>query len=126
MKERCLNEHDAEYHNYGGRGISVCAEWMEFEPFKNWALSNGYANDLTIDRIDVNGNYCPENCRWTTYKVQANNKRNNRFVEYDGRRQTIAQWAEEIGMDYNALLYRLTNFSTEKAFTMPRLRRSSI
>ena len=121
-----MNEHDAEYHNYGGRGISVCAEWMEFEPFKNWALSNGYANDLTIDRIDVNGNYCPENCRWTTYKVQANNKRNNRFVEYDGRRQTIAQWAEEIGMDYNALLYRLTNFSTEKAFTMPRLRRSSI
>lgn len=126
IKKRCLNKHDVEYHNYGGRGISVCAEWMEFEPFKKWAWANGYADNLTIDRIDVNGNYSPENCRWTTYKEQANNKRNNRFVEYDGRRQTIAQWAEEIGMDYNALLYRLTRFSIEKAFTMPRLRRTSV
>lgn len=126
VKKRCLNEHDVEYHNYGGRGISVCSEWMEFEPFREWALANGYANDLTIDRIDMNGNYCPENCRWTTYKVQANNRRNNRFVEFDGRRQTIAQWAEELGMEYTSLLYRLSNFPLEKAFTMPLARRPSV
>ena len=86
MKDRCLNENEICYRDYGGRGIGVCAEWMEFEPFKNWALANGYSNELTIDRIDVNGDYTPENCRWATYKVQGNNKRNNHFIEFDGRR----------------------------------------
>ena len=119
MKDRCLNKNEKEYHNYGERGIKVCDEWMEFEPFQKWALANGYSDKLTIDRIDVNGDYTPKNCRWATYKEQANNKRNNRFVEFNGRRQTIAQWAEEIGINWATLFERLSRHSVEEALTVP-------
>jgi hypothetical protein len=72
MRQRCINK---KVQGYGASGITVCEEWSKFEPFRDWAVSNGYADDLTIDRKDANGNYCPKNCRWATKTVQAQNKR---------------------------------------------------
>lgn len=79
MFQRCYNPKASGYKNYGGRGISICDEWRKYPVFKDWALANGYADDLTIDRIDNDGNYEPSNCKWSTYKEQAQNKRNTNF-----------------------------------------------
>ena len=96
MKERCYNPNNKNFQHYGGRGITVCNEWHNFLLFYNWAMTNGYSDNLTIDRIDVNGNYEPSNCRWVTMSEQANNKRNNRLLTYNGKTQTMTQWANEM------------------------------
>ena len=93
MRQRCNSPSCRIYKRYGGRGISICEEWDDPKKFAEWAYSNGYSDELTIDRIDVNGDYCTENCRWATYKVQANNKRNNALIEYNGEKHTISEWA---------------------------------
>lgn len=99
MKDRCLKENDKSFANYGGRGISVCNEWkVDFWAFCNWSRENGYGEDLQIDRIDCNGPYSPENCRWVTPKENARNRRNNRNLTALGRTQCISAWAEEIGL----------------------------
>ncbi len=96
IKERCRNKDNP---NYGGRGIKICSEWeSNYMEFERWALNNGYAENLTIDRIDNDGDYCPENCRWATYEEQANNKRNNVFIPYKGKIQTISQWSKEYNL----------------------------
>jgi hypothetical protein len=79
VKDRCLNPNCDSYHNYGGRGITVCEEWRNsYQTFREWALQNGYSDELTIDRLNVNGNYEPSNCRWLTRKEQNTNKRTNK------------------------------------------------
>lgn len=120
MKARCYRKSAREYENYGGRGITVCDEWRNsYENFKEWALNNGYAEDLTIDRINTDGNYCPENCRWITNKEQQNNKRNNVVYEFNGEIKTLAQWSEELGICYRTLQKRIRKWGVEKAFTTP-------
>lgn len=98
MKRRCYNPNTKFYHDYGGRGITVCDEWQEYIPFKEWALANGYEEGLTIDRIDVNENYCPENCRWITQREQCYNTRKTRFVEYKGEKYTLKEISEITGL----------------------------
>lgn len=120
MRSRCNNSNNPKYKDYGGRGISVCKEWDDYDSFKNWALENGYTDDLSIDRIDVNGNYEPVNCRWITQKKQCRNKRTNHLITYNGETKTIAEWAEETGIPYHTLKRRINkyNFSPEEALTI--------
>lgn len=94
MISRCENPSDSGYCNYGGRGIAVCDEWHDYNVFATWALLNGFATGLSIDRINNDGNYSPDNCRWATRKEQENNKRSNRRVEMDGETKTLSQWCE--------------------------------
>lgn len=122
MIGRCTNSNESGYENYGGRGISVCKEWSEsFESFLEWAMSNGYDDRLSIDRIDHNGNYCPDNCRWATSKQQANNMRSNRILEYDGESRTLSEWADIYEMPYGLLDSRIfRGWSVEDALMTPR------
>lgn len=95
MRGRCSNENDPAYNRYGGRGIKVCDEWSENKNFFRWATENGYKEGLSLDRINVDGDYSPENCRWVDMKVQGNNRRNTRFVEYEGARYTLSDFADK-------------------------------
>lgn len=110
MHRRCYGKNTKAYKDYGGRGITVCKEWREFESFEKWALFGGYQNDLTIDRIDVNGNYCPENCRWATVKEQSNNRRSCHFVKFNGETHTISEWADIYKVDQRKLYDRLSRY----------------
>lgn len=110
IKARCLNSSYKEYHLYGGRGIEMCDEWKNnFMEFYNWAINNGYSDNLSIDRIDVNKDYTPSNCRWATVKEQANNKRNNINITINGKTQTLAQWCEELDLNYCTVRNRIKN-----------------
>lgn len=111
MKNRCSNKKDKYFKNYGGRGIKVCDEWQnDFMNFYNWAMANGYDNNLTLDRTDNDGNYCPENCRWVDRKEQMRNMRRNRILKYKGKEQTMAQWAEEFNIPYYILNGRINQY----------------
>ena len=121
MKYRCYNPNSDEYQYYGERGICLCDEWNNnFSKFYNWVINNGYKDNLTIDRIDVNGNYEPDNCRWTTMKIQENNKRNNNVLAFNGKEQTVTQWGEELGMNRDTIYKRLkSGWSVEDALSKP-------
>ena len=121
MIDRCYNTNSANYKNYGGRGINLCDEWRgDFERFANWALNNGYTDSLTIDRIDVNGNYEPSNCRWATPKQQSRNKRNNHLLTFNGYTCPITEWSEKLGIKNTTIHERLRRgWSIEKTLSTP-------
>lgn len=99
MKQRCLNQKCHAYHNYGARGINICDEWMNFEPFYYWAIENGYQKGLELDRIDNNGPYAPDNCRWTTRHENLNNRRMTVYLTVNGVTLPATEWASKIGID---------------------------
>jgi hypothetical protein len=104
MKTRCLNKNYQDYENYGGRGIKICDRWID--SFENFLNDMGERPlKMTLDRIDVNGNYEPKNCRWATHEQQCNNTRNNVFIIWNGRTQTIMQWAKELNIPYARIRY---------------------
>ena len=118
MTRRCNNPNDRRYESYGGRGISVCEEWNDYEPFKKWAYENGYDENAvfgncTLDRIDNNGNYEPSNCRWVDRVTQANNTSRNRYVEFEGQKLTIAEFARVMNIDKNHAWYYVNKFDKE-------------
>lgn len=124
MNHRCYKSYDSAYQNYGGRGITVCDEWRsDFQAFYNWSMANGYSDEASIDRIDNNGNYSPENCRWVGRDVQSNNKRNNLYLTYNGRTQTITEWSREIGINSSTLRKRIRDgWSVERTLTTKKMR----
>lgn len=125
MKYRCNTESSPDYPLYGARGVTVCPEWMSsFAAFRDWALANGYRDDLTIDRRKNDGNYCPENCRWATAAEQARNRRDNVFIELDGERKTVSEWAREYGIEPSTIYRRLKcGWDAEDAVKMPPQRK---
>lgn len=122
MKKRCYNKNYTYYHNYGGRGIKVCEEWLnDFQAFYDWSMSHGYSDDLTIDRKDNDGDYCPDNCRWVNRKSQNRNSRNCHYLEYNGETHTITEWSEITGIPMKIIHLRITRlkWSVERALTEP-------
>lgn len=108
MKCRCYNQNNPAYKNYGNRGIKICKEWkQDFENFYNWSMNNGYKEGLSIDRIDNNGNYEPNNCRWVTDKEQANNKRNNHYITYNNETHTLTEWAQMLKISPSTIYRRI-------------------
>lgn len=126
MKTRCYNPHFAAFPRYGGRGIEVCDEWRDsFPAFREWALCNGYSDSLTIDRIDPDKGYSPDNCRWATYKTQANNTRRNVVISVDGETGTIAQLCQKRGINPFLVYDRITRlgWTPEAAIHTPARKR---
>ena len=121
MKQRCNNKNCSAYKNYGARGITVCKKWdNDFLSFYNWALSNGYNDNLTLDRIDNDKGYCPSNCRWVDMSVQGNNKRNNVLLEADNEEKTFRELCNDYNIAYSTLYTRIRRgWSLEKALTEP-------
>ena len=109
MKNRCYNANAPKYKHYGGRGITVCEEWRDsYQAFYEWALSHGYSESLTIDRIDNNGPYSPENCRWVTHDVQNRNRRNTVVFNYNGKEyRAIKDLCSDLGLEYRRVLSRI-------------------
>lgn len=126
MKGRCLNKKDKAYKNYGDRGITVCDEWINsFSDFSYWATNNGYEQGLTIERIDNDGNYCPENCKWVPRSEQSKNRRSCHFITYSGQKKTLSDWARYLGVKRSILRYYIDKFDDdieglEKVISMQR------
>lgn len=116
MRRRCYDQSNKRYAQYGGRGITICPEWDDYAVFRFWAMSNGYRDDLSIDRIDVDGNYCPENCRWATTTEQMNNMTRNRILSFGGKSMTMSEWAKDLGISYGTMNHRV-----QRGWSMERI-----
>ncbi|MBQ3265227.1 MAG: hypothetical protein IJH07_05565 [Ruminococcus sp.] len=116
MRQRCNNPRNPSYPHYGGKGVTICEEWNDYQEFRNWALANGYDDTLSIDRINPDGNYCPSNCRWADDKTQMNNQTRNHYIEYEGQRYTMAQLADRFHLSYAAMQHRI-----ERGWDMERI-----
>jgi hypothetical protein len=121
MIRRCHKPGSRRYERYGGRGIAVCEEWRNnHTSFFEWAIASGYQPGLTIERNNVDGNYCPDNCRWATPTEQNNNTSRNRRLTWNGRTKTVSEWAREFGVEPKAFQHRVDrNWSTSRIFTQP-------
>ena len=114
MKTRCLNKNTHAYKNYGGRGISVCQEWLDFTNFYNWAMENGYSDELTIERKNTNGNYEPSNCVFIPKSQQPLNTRKCRFIFYNGETKTLTEWSKQFHFGRNTFRKYRKNFSSDE------------
>ena len=124
MRARCNNQDNENYEDYGGRGITVCDDWNnDYISFKEWSLNHNYAEGLSIDRIDNNDGYCPDNCRWTSMKVQANNRRNNVIYSMNGETHTLSEWCDIVNLPYKTVIARINDhgWPFEQAITTPIL-----
>jgi len=121
MKTRCYNQKNPDYGNWGGRGVRVCNRWQNSHNFIA-DMGPSYTEGATLDRIDNNADYSPDNCRWVSRKTQNNNKRNNRVIEYRGRRLNLTQWAKEFGIKRSTLSMRYYkyNWSVDRLFSPTR------
>ena len=107
MRRRCNDPNNSRWEHYGGKGVAICPEWDDYKVFRQWAMGSGYTDNLSIDRIDVDGDYCPENCRWVDDKTQANNMSTNRIIEYEGSEMTMSELADHLDLSYSALQHRI-------------------
>ena len=124
MKRRCYNQRNKRYDRYGGRGIQVCDEWVaSFRSFYDWAMSHGYQDNLTLDRINVDGNYEPSNCRWVTRAEQNKNTSRNHYITINGVTKTMSDWAREYGVSPDLIKDRINklHWAEEEAVTTPKL-----
>ena len=125
MKTRCLNPNSPRYKDYGGRGITICEEWQEdFISFYSWAIEHGYREDLTIDRINNDGNYEPSNCRWADSFMQRRNRKDTHLISYNGETLTAKEWSKKIGGNDHLVGYRLrAGWDEIRAITTPPTKR---
>ena len=127
MRYRCYNENNRVYKYYGGKGVTICDEWLQsFDNFYNWALLNGYKEGLSIDRIDVNGSYSPKNCRWATMEEQSRNRTNTVLVEYNGKKMTLREWSEELNISLSTISKRKHNGYSDKEIIEGRPKRKRV
>lgn len=118
MLQRCNNKKHKNYKDYGARGISVCKDWLTFESFYKWSMENGYRENITLDRVDNNGNYSPSNCKWVTMAQQSLNKRSSFYITFNGKTQTLKEWCNELNIPYPQIYTRIAvkGWTCERAF----------
>lgn len=126
MIQRCSNPNNSFFYRYGGRGITVCPEWRNRKVFKEWAVKNGYAEFLTLDRINNDWGYSPDNCRWVSIKVNCNNRSSSHIVTAFGEKHSLKEWSEILGISYNTLKKRVIAGEPDGENLLHRSRREEV